>query len=64
MFKRPDSVADWMPATPTQELCDSKILMPNAHDNKDSLTPDNPLKQALGGSGKPSGPLGPRGRGF
>ncbi len=40
------------------------MLQPNARDNKDSLTPDSPYKQALGGSGKPSGDLGPRGRNF
>lgn len=49
---------------PTQSLEDSKVLQPNAHDNKESLSAENPYKQALGGSGKPSGPLGQRGRGF
>lgn len=49
---------------PTQKLADSKILKPNASDNKDSLTPESPYKQATGGGGKPSGPFGARGRGF
>lgn len=38
------------------------LLEPNAKDNPDSLTPENPFKQALGGSGKPSGPFGKKGR--
>jgi hypothetical protein len=61
---RPKSVSNWTPKTPTEELCCSKVLKPNANDNKDSLAPESPYKQALGGSGKPSGPFGPRGRGF
>lgn len=63
-MSRPESVSNWDPKTPTEKLVDSKVLKPNAHDNKDSLTPESPYKQALGGSGKPQGPFGSRGRGF
>ena len=63
-MKRVESVSNWDPKMPTEKLMDSDVLKPNAHDNKDSLTPESPYKQALGGSGKPSGDLGSRGRGF
>lgn len=52
-----------MPTKPTAKLIDSKVLQPNAQDNKDSLTPENPFKQALGGSGKPQAPFGKQGHG-
>ena len=64
MAMRPKSVSNWKPSKPSKDLCDSAVLQPNAKDNKDSLTPDSPYTQAVGGSGKPSGDLGPRGRNF
>lgn len=63
-MNRPSSVADWMPSEPKTKLVDSKVLEPNAHDGPEAVTATNTYKQALGGSGKPSGTLGQRGRGF
>lgn len=63
-MKRPDSVSDWMPSEPKTKLVDSKVLEPNAHDGPEAVSATNTYKQEVGGSGKPSGPLGSRGRGF
>lgn len=38
------------------------LLEPNAKDNPDSLTPENPFKQAVGKNGKPPAPFGKMGR--
>lgn len=62
MAKRPSSVSDWTPTKPTTKLADSAVLQPNANVAKNALPQDSPFKQAMGKSGKPSGPLGPRGR--
>lgn len=59
---RPSSVADWQPKTPSKS--NQSLMTPNAKDNKDSLTPDSPIKQAVGKSGKPKGPFGKAGREF
>lgn len=61
-MNKPKSVSNWQPSMPTKT--NQSLMAPNAHDNKDSLTPDNALKQAVGGSGKPQGPLGKMGREF
>lgn len=61
MAMRPKSVADW---TPPQPSARPELLKPNAKDNPDSLTPQNPHKQTLGGSGKPQGPFGKKAREF
>lgn len=53
-----------MPNKPSGKLIDSKVLQPNAKDNPDSLAPQSPYKQALGGAGKPKGPFGRKGREF
>jgi len=42
----------------------ASLMEPNAKDNPDSLTPNNPYIQALGGSGKPKGPFGKAGHQF
>jgi hypothetical protein len=60
MANRPDSVSNWMPKKPTKT--NASLMEPNAKDNPDSLTPESPYKQALGGSGKPKGPFGKKGR--
>lgn len=59
---RPTSVSNWTPKTPTKR--NESLLSDNAKDNKDSLTPTNELKQAVGRSGKPKGPFGKQGREF
>lgn len=51
-----------MPVKPTKT--NQSLMEPNAKDNPDSLTPESPFKQALGGSGKPKGPFGKKGREF
>lgn len=61
-MKKPSSVSDWDPPKPSKTLAQSQVLQPNAKDNPDSLVPNNPFRQALGGSGKPAGPFGKRGR--
>ena len=38
------------------------LMNPNARDMKDALQPESPFVQAVGKSGKPSGPFGKRGR--
>lgn len=38
------------------------LFEPNAKDNPDSLTPENPFKQAIGKSGTPKAPFGKKGR--
>lgn len=59
---RPKSASNWEPKTPTKT--NQSLMGPNAKDNKDTLTPENPLKQAVGKSGKPPGPFGKAGREF
>lgn len=59
-----DGVSNWLPKQPTKTLEDHAMLQANAKDNPDSLTPESPFKQALGGSGKPAGPFGKQGREF
>lgn len=41
-----------------------KLMSPNAQEDPETVTGDNPQKAWLGGSGKPSGPFGPKGRSF
>lgn len=43
---------------------DNKLFSPNAQEDPDTVTGDNPQKAWIGGSGKPSGPFGPRGKMF
>lgn len=57
---RQTSVSNWEPKTPT--ATNMSLMSPNAKDNKDSLTPESPLIQAVGKSGKPKGPFGKQGR--
>lgn len=59
---KPQSVSDWTPKTPSKR--NESLMQPNAKDNKDSLTPESPHKQAVGRSGKPKGPFGKAGREF
>lgn len=56
----PDSVSNWQPSTPTKS--NASLMMPNAKDNPDSLTPTNKLVQAEGKKGTPSGPFGRKGK--
>jgi hypothetical protein len=41
-----------------------KRLSTTARDNPDTVSPENKLQQYVGKSGKPSGELGLKGRGF
>lgn len=41
-----------------------KLMSPHAVEDQDTVTGDNAQKAWIGGSGKPSGPFGPQGRGF
>lgn len=41
-----------------------KLMNPNAREDPETVTGDNPQKAWFGGSGKPSGPFGPRGHNF
>jgi hypothetical protein len=58
----PKSVSNWEPKKPSGKR--PELLEPNARDNPDTLAPESPLKQAVGKSGKPSGPFGKAGREF
>lgn len=51
-----------MPSKPIKT--NQSLMEPDAKDNLDTLTPASPLKQAVGSSGKPKGPLGKAGREF
>lgn len=42
----------------------AKLMSPNAVEDPDTVTGDNPQKAWIGGSGKPTGPFGPQGRNF
>lgn len=55
-------VSDWQPSTPTKT--NQSLMAADAKDDPDTLTPPSPLKQAVGGQGKPKGPLGKAGREF
>jgi hypothetical protein len=41
-----------------------KLMNPNAKDDPETLTGDNPQKAWIGGRGKPSGPYGQQGKNF
>jgi hypothetical protein len=41
-----------------------KLMSPNAKEDPETVTGDNPQKAWIGGSGKPQGPFGPQGRNF
>lgn len=60
--KIPMSVSDWQPKTPSGSR--PELLMPDAKDNPDSLTPTNELKRAPFAKGTPAGPFGKKGREF
>jgi len=60
MANRPKAVANWTPKMPTRR--NESLMNPNARDMKDALQPESPFVQAVGKSGKPSGPFGKRGR--
>lgn len=60
------AVANWNPSSPkgdgSKERAD--IMSTEAHDIPENLTADNAQKEYHTGSGKPSGPFGPRGHEF
>lgn len=62
-MSRPQNAADFKPGEPKAKGYD-KLLQPNAHDAKEVQNATNALEQAVGKSGKPSGPLGKAGREF
>lgn len=41
-----------------------KLMNPNAKEDPEAVTGDNPQKAWLGSGGKPKGPFGPQGRNF
>jgi len=41
-----------------------KLMSPNAKEDPDTVTGDNPQKEWLGKGGKPQGPFGQQGRNF
>lgn len=43
---------------------DDKLFSPNAQEDPETVTGDNPQKAWIGKSGKPSGPFGPQGKLF
>lgn len=43
---------------------DNKLMSPNAKEDQETVSGDNPQKAWRGGSGKPSGPFGLQGRNF
>lgn len=57
------NLGNWQPDVPTKNI-NEKLMRPNAHDAKDTVTAVNELKTYVGKSGKPQGPLGKKGRGF
>lgn len=42
----------------------AQLMSPNAKEDPETVTGDNPQKAWLGGGGKPQGPFGPQGRNF
>lgn len=60
--KIPTSVGDWQPSTPSSKR--PELLMPNAKDNPDSLTPTNKLEKFMNKGGTPSAPFGKQGNKF
>lgn len=59
------SVANWDPgAGKGKDDKANKLMSTTASDAKDTMTGTNELKQFVGGSGKPSGELGQKGRQF
>ncbi len=55
--------AEINPSTAKAKSMD-KLMSPNAQEDPETVTGDNPQKAWLGGSGKPQGPFGPKGRMF
>jgi hypothetical protein len=41
-----------------------KLMSPNAKDDPETITADNPQKAWIGGKGKPTGPFGQQGKNF
>jgi hypothetical protein len=41
-----------------------KLMSPNAKEDPETVTGDNPQKEWVGGSGKPKGPFGQQGKNF
>lgn len=41
-----------------------KLMSPNAREDPETVSGDNPQKEWIGGSGKPQAPFGQRGRNF
>lgn len=41
-----------------------KLMNPNAKEDSETVTGDNPQKAWIGGRGKPSGPYGQQGKNF
>jgi hypothetical protein len=41
-----------------------KLMSPNAKEDPETVTGDNPQKEWVGGSGKPKPPFGQKGRNF
>lgn len=62
MIRSGQSIANAQPSKPTKKM--SSLLEPNAKDGPESVSAENPLKQAIGGSGKPKAPFGKQGREF
>lgn len=53
-----------MTIDPSGSSKNSKLLSPNAKEDPECVSGDNPQKEWQGSGGKPSGPFGQRGKNF
>lgn len=60
---KPGSVAD-KTVDPSNARKNDQLLQPNAKDDPECISGDNPQKPWTGGSGKPKGPFGQQGKNF
>lgn len=59
------SVANKAFGTPKSgEAVKEKLMSPNAQEDQETVTGDNPQKAWIGSGGKPTPPFGPQGRNF
>jgi hypothetical protein len=49
---------------PSGEGKNEKLMQPNAKEDPEAVSGDNPQKAWIGGRGKPSGPYGQQGKNF
>ena len=64
MGMMPESVSNVTIDPSKMKDATAKLMQPNAKEDMETVTGDNPQKAWIGSGGKPSGPFGQQGRNF